>query len=928
MNGKLLLGLVAWLAIGAQALAAEAPAKVDLGAWKRIPVYSEGRIMPLDSLARELADEISGRESPTFDLKAALPAAEYDSAELAGARELFPGGKERKFSGSELLLSWLVEPEKWERVPFLEASHQDLRTLLELPLKNESGVWLKFVSPSELDNSDVLRVKLRELDERRGQAMAKNQKFEFVGVDKQLAELVEAYNKYRSLTYNPAGAEESRSRFLDRSRQAIEGWKKLGNELSLILQGTGESEFEKLVDQNATDLEALAHAASAGRFPLTEVEPIVVRLGDSSNKLAKHLVERRDSSAKSPPEGWTAEQAAMYADLLNRLAVGAQKYAENVRQMHVALYDPGAGLRVVPALDAAALDRDRDTADDAQPWLPLPAVLMGSKELVAAYPQAPIDAVRRQFSALGAAYRDRAAADRPAAVKSAATALSQSLRVLGSEIETKRQALPIANRDDQLIAYTAYPSADATEHEVRYNDIDPFRWAWVISLLAFGCFCLSFGLARKPMFAIGMFVMAAGLAWTVYGFYLRVSVTKWAPVTNMYETVIYVPLFVSALAAWFALLPLTWNGIKAAWRLTAVPFTWEPRPLTDEERRLFAPSFWTAGGFVALIPRVLLMGVVFDVLARRPYAAGERTIINLLPTSYGSESSHALDFNSLLTWAVGLLVLVPTVWYLPRAITALALSVFTIPWTLAGRLGVAAGQTLERWPFVLAGTFVAFFGSFIAWYSPAVLNDKFSPLTPVLRDNFWLTIHVLTIVSSYGAGALAWGLGNIALLNYLFGKYPKDASGTTRPPAACATLAGYTYKAMQVAVLLLAAGTILGGLWADVSWGRFWGWDPKEVWALVSLLVYMAILHGRYAGWFGNFGLAAGAVLGATAIIFSWYGVNFVLGVGLHSYGFGTGGQYEVGGFVAANWLLLAAAGWRYRRETGGEELSEAAATA
>ena len=93
----------------------------------------------------------------------------------------------------------------------------------------------------------------------------------------------------------------------------------------------------------------------------------------------------------------------------------------------------------------------------------------------------------------------------------------------------------------------------------------------------------------------------------------------------------------------------------------------------------------------------------------------------------------------------------------------------------------------------------------------------------------------------------------------------------------------------------MAAGTILGGLWADVSWGRFWGWDPKEVWALISLLTYLAILHGRYAGWFGDFGLAVGSVLGATAIVFSWYGVNFVLGVGLHSYGFGAGGQLEVG---------------------------------
>ena len=77
-------------------------------------------------------------------------------------------------------------------------------------------------------------------------------------------------------------------------------------------------------------------------------------------------------------------------------------------------------------------------------------------------------------------------------------------------------------------------------------------------------------------------------------------------------------------------------------------------------------------------------------------------------------------------------------------------------------------------------------------------------------------------------------------------------------------------RVTAVAVLLLAAGTILGGLWADVSWGRFWGWDPKEVWALISLLVYLAVLHGRFAGWFNNFGLVAGTVIGLSMIVMSW----------------------------------------------------------
>jgi hypothetical protein len=82
----------------------------------------------------------------------------------------------------------------------------------------------------------------------------------------------------------------------------------------------------------------------------------------------------------------------------------------------------------------------------------------------------------------------------------------------------------------------------------------------------------------------------------------------------------------------------------------------------------------------------------------------------------------------------------------------------------------------------------------------------------------------------------------------------------------------------------------------------------------------LIILHGRYIGWIGDFGLAGGSVLGAAVIGMSWYGVNFLLGAGLHSYGFGQGGQTEFFSFLILNLLLLAAAGWRLRMETGGSE--------
>ena len=103
-------------------------------------------------------------------------------------------------------------------------------------------------------------------------------------------------------------------------------------------------------------------------------------------------------------------------------------------------------------------------------------------------------------------------------------------------------------------------------------------------------------------------------------------------------------------------------------------------------------------------------------------------------------------------------------------------------------------------------------------------------------------------------------------------------------------------------------------MWANYSWGRFWGWDPKEVWALIALLGYLALLHGRYAGWVGGFGLAAGSIVAFMGVIMAWYGVNFILGVGLHSYGFGTGGLGYMAAYVSSEFILVAYLTVRFRR--------------
>jgi cytochrome c-type biogenesis protein CcsB len=182
---------------------------------------------------------------------------------------------------------------------------------------------------------------------------------------------------------------------------------------------------------------------------------------------------------------------------------------------------------------------------------------------------------------------------------------------------------------------------------------------------------------------------------------------------------------------------------------------------------------------------------------------------------------------------------------------------------------------------------------------PLILDPSVRPLEPVLRSNFWLVTHVMTITLSYAAFALALGIGNITLGYYLLG---------SNNEAVIRTLSQFTYQALQIGVWLLAAGIILGGVWADYSWGRFWGWDPKEVWALVALLSYLAVLHARFAGWVGHRGLAALSVACFSLVIMAWYGVNFVLGAGLHSYGFGGGGQGYVFSAVAIQLLYVAVA--------------------
>ncbi|NQU25587.1 MAG: cytochrome c biogenesis protein CcsA [Candidatus Nealsonbacteria bacterium] len=182
---------------------------------------------------------------------------------------------------------------------------------------------------------------------------------------------------------------------------------------------------------------------------------------------------------------------------------------------------------------------------------------------------------------------------------------------------------------------------------------------------------------------------------------------------------------------------------------------------------------------------------------------------------------------------------------------------------------------------------------------PSVLDPTLRPLPPVLRSNTWLAIHVMTIMLGYAALAKALAIGNVTLGFYLVGSQQHDAIKAQ---------SRFTYESLKAGVLLLLIGTFLGAGWADYSWGRFWGWDKKEVWALITLLGYLAILHARYTNWLGNRGMTAWSVSCFSLVLVTWYLINFLKG-GLHNYGL-SGGEapYYVVGAIVLQLLFVAAA--------------------
>ncbi len=934
----------------------------DWSQWQRLPILDDGRIKPIDTLAIDTVTLVTARSKWT-DPETGI-----------------------KYQAPELLYLWITAPDEWMNKPVIRCEFRPLREIL-----------------NDKDDGKAAAgdAKAKDADSEADTAKSQRKPIPREGAYVALSDILDWD------TSKNAGRPVFRSKELEKRIGELDK----AHKQSRSPETVGDTPADKKLNGKVAELFRHMQAFLAARearniFIVPGLDPrVLTRQTNPDDKVPAWVslgaLLRLDKWREEVDPTVSALMAEGHMQLVEALAMRGAYPVEFLPQL-------GQAMRLKSQLQtdleaiAPSLRATREAYD------------AGDTAKFAAAMQTFARKIRRLANAMEHT--------RPQMTPPKPKAFSYGDGQLDAGIWGRYEPLELNERQ---MSFSAYPEIGSTETEITYNKFQPFRSAWIFFLVAMLIVLVSFMVKiPRTVYSIGLLAALGAILYSGWGFALRIIVAGRPPVTNMYETVIWVSFVVAALGFWFSLLPVVWPGLGWSWRLTGVPLRLrrnaegtvngiEIDSLGPEDRSKLLAGVHLPVQIVTTALRLagFTWMVWFLTESDTSYA-----VSSLAPPMY--DDGSLIFGGRMMTWSIGLATVVIGSWYFPRAILTLLGGLITfVPEIRREKVDTVWERMLGRRFFVLPALGVACFGMMLAWYvgvrSPDILNPRVGSITAVLRDNYWLTIHVLTIVSSYGAGALAWGLGNLAMLYYLFGKYrpesrmassvtdkatetgsnqlaadpanepdagpkfdldaaykkPKEkGDGVTdrlkragqglkpgqiaetlkaglrdfgsgdahleeskvRPPKETATLATFGYKGMQVAVLLLAAGTILGGLWADVSWGRFWDWDPKEVWALISLLVYLVVLHGRFAGWVGTFGTNVGSVLCFSAILMSWYGVNFVLPqihgwlngtgqsseVGLHSYATGAGGLEYVVGAVALNLLLVMAAWARYAVET------------
>jgi ABC-type transport system involved in cytochrome c biogenesis permease subunit len=952
---------IEWLTLGlavATAVAAAPPA-IDARAYRtlgRMAVQQQGRRKPFDTLAREAVKQIHGDSS---------------------VKQLGPEGTVvATWPAVAAVLDWSIRRGFWDAQDIILIPHLPLKRAL---LDEAARERLRAVA-SRRDTPAGARDTLNTLaGGREISAHDLNRGASLPGLDEgdrlsliRLARKLSADRKWLS----PRDVEEAVVT-IDGKRQTFPDWfdailtryraihaeqlrDRLGDPASIAplsaLEEKAMEVGERLVryralrDRDGRAMEGLeievaprpvnAAYLAFTREALLKAPRFVVETFPAENLDRASLDTLRESSSSREPDAFEVNVLEVFG-----------RYIDEVKRKD----------RFLPGTNHEADARYQSWLEEKVDWVPLRFLLEPDLEELgrAGYPASEVERFRVAYRALEASER----ANPGHASEEEASAVVASARALGTA------------------ASKAYPDEATLALETHYNRAAPFAWApWPYGIaLALFLVCTGMmdgrhqsspGMFGRGLYVAGMLAFIAGIAIECYGFTLRVLVSGWAPVTNMYETVIWVALVTPALGLVLELIyrktfaALAASGIAL---LTTVLAAGVPERLLDPRIKSLTPvlrsNYWltihvltivSSYAAFALAMGLGLVGVGYYLTAtyRRPARFGELAT-PLVP---------------------GVLLLVPG-----------AIGVY-LSYAQAG-----AGWLSSTPAFFVVSGVAELGGVMIIMSATAMLGEAANrdPIGTTMAGLTVLAVGLVGLVASFpgpGPGVLSvgsvvlGGLGAVAALLGLFGMSGRvpvvdhRAAGHERAPSPAVRVEGegmdegasvgvalrtkrtadvirprvapnrprldgrslamqataarispisrFLDRAMQVGVLLVAAGTILGGVWADYSWGRFWGWDPKEVWALITLLVYLVPLHGRFAGWVDTFGLVVSSVVCFGSVLMAWYGVNFVLGVGLHSYGFGEGGgQGLVLSATLAVIAIVLAAAWRRRISQCGHEM-------
>ncbi len=820
----------------------------------KVAVMHEGRVKPLDTVAREEVKQVYGLET----IKLADPREEVEKIidPASWQAKVNTEWPVENWGHVGAFIGWSIDPGFWDDQPFILVDYLPLRREI---VAQTVTTRLKAIADKSTTAGDE-KAALQELAELKDVTSAQLAKFAHdskLPIDdrRTIAELAAKLSEeHKRMT--PRELEEARIAVNGEVVSFIDWAAKLQDQQRQFDLNPKSAARLTTVERRAVEaaMRLFTYKAYSGERPQNSGVVLIMPRPANSKYLADSALSIKEARSKG-----TDDMPFFKLDELKAIST----YWTNIPRED----------RHVPTENAEFDERYIDWLRDNSAWVPLKVMLKANPDdlIKAGYPEGPTRSFLDAYHAL-----EQAETSSPGQVSEAVGA----------------QLLAASRELGEAVNPSIYPTTAMIERETHFNAMAPFwrapiAYAAALALLVVSLVFVAVGgkptptsLSAKTLYGLGLGALAAGIGLEVYGFYLRVAITGWAPVTNMYETVIWVALVAAVLSFLFEMI----------------------------YRRVY---FAMAGTAVALLGTITAAHVPLldpSIKALQPVLRSNYWLTIHVLTEVSSYAAFGL------AWMLGLIA---CIYYLTatyrRSPRLYELALPLIPGLLlcvVGGGGVLASYGFfgPRWSLGDAAS-----GS----YSQPLLGGDllFRGLAGMGLTGIWLSL----------TGILAMG-GE--LLDRASFRHREDEPETQRNPqgvnldargramqqtiSIVKALSNFIYRTLQVGVLLIAVGTMLGGFWADVSWGRFWGWDPKEVWALATLLIYLVPLHGRFAGWIGTFGLVAASVVCFLSVIMAWYGVNFVLGVGLHSYGFTEGGSQGAMSVIIAGVLSFPfAAGWR-----------------